>query len=189
MQRCRRYKAVYIELIRSLMQNLYLWPVAIISDEDECALTFSTLLQKELKQVAKIVHPVDSQSSSTHLYKLNSTRGYVRDISNALFELRIQSASIIVLLCSDEVSTAVFKVASKFSALRFKKVWLMIQSKTMVKDDIAPSQLLVVRVDDAPPALETSLLTKRRSVDAVNLMLVAEDVKKRGIVSPRYVQR
>eukprot|EP00794_Sanderia_malayensis_P008227 gene8227-9107_t len=187
MLRCGQSKMVYIELIKSLMKNLLLSPVAIVSDDDECTLPLSKTLSSELQKIIQLNNPYysnsnDNSSNIYNYYVKSSTN--VQEIRDVVISIKIRAVSFVILLCHDGLSELMLNLAANFPTLRFKTVWLMVEKRAEIHDSIAPPQLIVVKFDDAPHVkLENSFLAEKRFIEALNLMLVARDAKNRGIIS------
>ncbi len=183
LQKCKQSKTVYIELLRSLVRTLHLWPVAIITDQDECMLKLSLVIASELKKVSTLNGLPSNDTTTVLRYQLESDTEYTHGVKQIIYDIKSRSVSVIILLCREELTELIFKVASKFSVLRVKKLWVMVEAKTVIHDDHAPSQLLVIKSDATETDLGSSFLAKKNFVDALNLLLVANDAKKRGIMS------
>ena len=181
---CRRYKQEYIALIRILIKNLYLYPIAIITDTNECSKAFSTKLQQELNEL--IASIAKRPGNAVLHYQLTGASRYKSELSSILFDIKIKAAPVVILLCENDIAELIFESAAVFSLVSFNQVWLTINFNLEFENHHTPSQLLTISNADDASGSAPAFATSKELQYAVSSILVAADAENKGIVTKRY---
>lgn len=187
-QSCAKFKIVYIAPIMTLMKNLYLTPVAIITEQDICKLTLARKLKTALEESIDELPSTTTSKSKVSVYAISENSSIIHDIKNILYEIKLKSENLIILLCRESLSEYIFRRAATFSLLHGKEVWLTFDfnSKSTLEDKHTPSQLLSIE-STMHPAIAVSMHTTKKIAGTMNILIAVKDARDRGIISSKYV--
>ena len=133
-----------MDAVTTLIRRIFPWPVAIITDSEDCAKRFSQSIKAKLTDL--LIERKMSPDYGIVTYNIQDSN-LVQDVSRILFVLTTRLVTTVILVCKDYMAELIFKQGFYRGIPTADQIWILFESMSAFDDKIAPKQLLNLKYE------------------------------------------
>ena len=140
------YPKQYPTAVKSVIDYFQFKKIVIITSNEKCRKIFAEELYKTILGYQERTQDDVHQHMLLTKYEFNSDVIDDRQINDIMYSIKFLDTSLVILVCENEVTEVLFKVATKYAMLSFYRVWMVFDY--VESDKVRPMPLQIINVVD-----------------------------------------